>query len=593
MQFGNPEILYFLWAVPGLALFFFWSWRRKQKALLEFAESSLLKHLIVRTSSFKQILKLLLILGGSFFLLAAAARPQWGARVEVARRQGIDLLIVLDGSLSMDTRDIVPSRLEKAKHEIRSLLEKLQGDRTGLILFAGMPIVSCPLTIDQGALEMFLDIANPQMVPLPGTNIGEAIRLAVSSFNPAERRTKLIFLVTDGEDLEGDAVKAAEAAHQAGIRIYALGVGTGTGEPVPLLDEQGNPSGYKKNENGSVVVSRLDQPLLAQIAATTGGKFFLASPGEDEIDQIAGEIAGMNRQELQSKLFLTRIDRFQLPLAIGLFLMFLETLMTDQSWRKPAFRWLGLPRWFTSVVLLLILMSGPAWADQKSRRNAAGNRYFKQKDYSAALKEYVEAQNSNKYSEELSYNIGNTLYEQKKYLEALKEYEKVFPSPNQELNQRTQFNRGNAFFRSGDFNQAAASYRKALEMNPADLDAKHNLELALQKLQQQQKQQDQPPKNQGKKQEQDQQNQAQQKQDQSGQHSKQSDKKDQQPQSASGKEQTRKPDSQNQQPPSKGKGGMDPREARQILEAFENQEKKEQRQQVRQLKQQSVRGKDW
>jgi Ca-activated chloride channel homolog len=522
-------------------------------------------------------------------LLVAAARPQWGSRVEVARRQGIDLMIVLDGSLSMDTRDIVPSRLEKAKHEIRSLLEKLQGDRTGLILFAGMPIVSCPLTIDQGALEMFLDIANPQMVPLPGTNIGDAIHLAVSSFNQAERRTKLIFLVTDGEDLEGDAEKAAKAAHQAGIRIYTLGVGTGTGEPVPLLDEQGNPSGYKKDENGSVVVSRLDQSLLSRIASTTGGKFYLASPGEDEIDQMAGEIAGMNRQELQSKLFLTRIDRFQFPLAIGLVLIFLETLMTDQSWRKPSFRWLGLSRWFTPVVLLLILMSGSAWADQKSRRNATGNRYFKQKDYSAALKEYVEAQDSKKYSEELSYNIGNTLYQQKKYPEALKEYEKVFSSPNQELNQRAQFNRGNAFYRSGDFNQAAASYRKALEMNPADLDAKHNLELALQKLQQQQKQQDQQQQNQDKKQGQE----KQQKQDQARQNSKQNDKKEQQSQSSSGKEQPRKPESQNQQPQSKGKEGMDPREARQILEAFENQEKKEQRQQVRQLKQQSVRGRDW
>lgn len=507
-------------------------------------------------------------------------------------------MIVLDASLSMDTRDVVPSRLEKAKHEIRSLLDKLHGDRTGLILFAGMPIVSCPLTIDQNALEMFLEIANTHMAPRPGTNIGEAIRLALRSFNPQERRTKLILLVTDGEDLEGEAAQAAEEAHKAGVRIYALGVGTTSGEPVPLLDEQGNPSGYKKDESGGVVVSRLDQSLLIQVASSTEGKFQFATPGEEEIDRIAGEVAGMDRQQLQSKLYLRRMDRFQYPLFLAILLLLWETILPDQVQKRSLLRRWGVLKMFLMGFFLFHSFHGSTLADQKLRRNAAGNRYFKERNYDGALREYVEAQDGKKYSQELSYNIANTLYQQKKYPEAIKEYEKALSASHPEWNQKVFFNQGNAFFQAGDFSRAVDFYRKALELNPADQDAKHNLEMALEKLQSQQNKNQPNHQNQDQRQKQNQQDQ--QKQD-SGQEKKQDNKQDQkqdhrQKQAQSpGQDQKeqKQPESRDSQAQLKQKEGMDPREAKRILEAFENQEKKEQRRQNRQMKQGAVAGKDW
>ncbi len=594
MQFANPNHLYLLCLVPLLVIFYGWRWKRKQKALAQFAEKPLLRHLVVSTSRFRQIGKLVLLLGVVFSLALAISRPQWGTQLEMVRRQGIDLMIVLDASLSMDTRDVVPSRLEKAKHEIRSLLEKLHGDRTGLILFAGMPMVSCPLTIDQNALEMFLEIANTHMMPRPGTNIGEAIRLALRSFNSRERRTKLILLVTDGEDLEGEAAQAAEEARKAGVRIYALGVGTPSGEPVPLLDEQGNPTGYKKDESDGVVVSRLDQSLLMQVASLTGGKFQFATPGEEEIDRIAGEVSGMDRQQLESKFYLRRIDRFQVPLFLAILLLLWETISSDQIPKRSLLRRWGVLKIFLIGFFLFHFFPGSTMADQKMRRNAAGNRYFKEKNYDGALRKYVEAQDGKKYSQELSYNIANTLYQQKKYPEAIKEYEKALSSSHAEWNQRVFFNQGNAFFQSGDFSKAVDSYRKALELNPADQDAKHNLELALEKLQPQQNKNQ--PDNQNQKQQQKQNQQSQQKQD-SGQEKKQDQKQDsrQNQKQTQGRDQKEQKPQQprDSQPQSKQKEGMDPREAKRILEAFENQEKKEQRQQNRQLKQGTVAGKDW
>jgi Ca-activated chloride channel family protein len=343
-----------------------------------------------------------------------------------------------------------------------------------------------------------------------------------------------------------------------------------------------------------VVVSRLDQSLLMQVASLTGGKFQFATPGEEEIDRIGGEVAGMDRQQLQSKLFLRSIDRFQVPLFLAILLLLWETIFTDQVPKRSLPRRWGVLKIFLVGFFLFHFFPGAALADQKLRRNAAGNRYFKEKNYDGALREYVEAQDGKKYSQELSYNIANTLYQQKKYAEAIKEYEKAWSASHSEWNQKVFFNQGNAFFQSGDFSRAVDSYRKALELNPADQDAKHNLELALEKLQAQQN--NNQPNNQ--KQNQNQPNQPKQN---SGQEKKQENQQDNQQDNRQNQKQSQDRDQKEQKPPdsrdskaqSKPKEGMDPREAKKILEAFENQEKKEQRQQNRQLKQGTIVGKDW
>lgn len=287
MHFANTQYLHLFWLVPLFAFFLGWTFRLRRRALRQFAEDRLLSSLVSGISTGKQAVRAVLFLLFLAFAILALVRPQWGAKLETVKRMGVDIMVALDTSLSMETQDVVPSRLEKAKHEVKALIDSLQGDRVGLIVFAGMSMVNCPLTIDENAAKLFLDIVDTQVIPRPGTNIGEAIRLATQSLGPQEsHRHKVLVLATDGENLEGDPITAAEEAKNAGVLIFALGVGTGAGEPIPLRDEKGNVSGYKKDESGSVVVSRLDEATLEKIAAVTGGKYFRATTGEDELQKI-------------------------------------------------------------------------------------------------------------------------------------------------------------------------------------------------------------------------------------------------------------------------------------------------------------------
>jgi Ca-activated chloride channel family protein len=326
------------------ALLFWWAFRMRRKRLRQFAEEHLLADLVSGISAGKQILQSVLFLLFLAFALLALVRPQWGTKLETVKREGVDIMVALDTSLSMETQDVVPSRLEKAKHEVKALIDILQGDRVGLVVFAGMSMVNCPLTIDQNAVKLFLDILDTQVIPRPGTNIGEAVRLATQSFGPPEsRRRRVLVLVTDGENLEGDPSSAAEAAKSAGVLVFALGIGTGAGEPIPLRDEKGNVTGYKKDEHGSVVVSRLDESSLEKIASITGGKYFRATTGEDELQKIYDSVSQLDKTEFHSKVFLTYVDRFQIPLGIALFCIVLESLLSDSRKRRSENSWLKLP----------------------------------------------------------------------------------------------------------------------------------------------------------------------------------------------------------------------------------------------------------
>jgi Ca-activated chloride channel family protein len=339
MHFANPQFLNLFWLTPVLVAGLWWSFQQRRRALYLFADKRLTDQLIRGVSRTKKVTKAICLL--LFFILAvlALSRPQWGTKLESVKRKGIDLVVVLDTSLSMETQDIVPGRLEKAKHEIRALIDGLEGDRVGLVVFAGTAMVNCPLTIDQNAVKLFLEIVNTQVIPRPGTNIGEAIQRAIQVFESKERRHKVMLLLTDGENLEGNPIKAAEKARNEGVVIYAIGVGTPAGEPIPLRDERGNVTGYKKDEGGSVVVSRLDEESLQQIASLTGGQYFRATAGEIEVEKIVQAVAQMDKKEFQSKMYLTYVDRFQIPLGIAITVILLETFLSgfkrsDGPWEK-------------------------------------------------------------------------------------------------------------------------------------------------------------------------------------------------------------------------------------------------------------------
>jgi Ca-activated chloride channel family protein len=298
----------------------------------------MLKKLTGRISRGKQALKSLFILMAVFFSILALVRPQYGTKMELMERRGLDVVIAVDVSLSMYAQDIKPNRLERAKHEISNFIDHLGGDRVGLVAFAGDAFLQCPLTLDYSAAKIFLDILNPNLIGTPGTALGSAIETGLKAFDPTERKYRVLVLLTDGEDHSGKAEKWAEEAARQGVIIYTVGIGSMGGVPIPIKDAQGNIS-YKKDRKGNVVSTRLDELTLQKIALATGGKFFHAAPGRFELENVVEEINNMEKRELQAEKFTQYKDRFTIPLGIAIVFLLLEMLISDR--RKAVKEWKG------------------------------------------------------------------------------------------------------------------------------------------------------------------------------------------------------------------------------------------------------------
>ncbi len=337
MLFARSEYLNLLWVLPALGLFFFWSFRSRRRRLEKVIGRSLAPRFTEEFSRGKAILKSLLLMGFLAFGILALARPQWGTRLQTIHRHGVDIIAALDTSYSMNTEDIAPNRLEKAKGEIRRLVQKSEEDRIGLVTFAGTAVIQCPLTLDHGATNLFLDAASAGMIPEPGTSLASAIDTATSAFIEKERKYKALVLFTDGEDLAGEVDKAVSNAKEAGVVIYAIGIGTPQGMPIPIRDAKGDVVEYRKDPHGKVVISSLDERSLAEIAARTGGRYFRATTSESEIQTLYDDISGLEKKELESRLFQNYEDQFQYPLALAVLLLIAESLITEK--RKPGVTW--------------------------------------------------------------------------------------------------------------------------------------------------------------------------------------------------------------------------------------------------------------
>ena len=334
LRFANSYLLHLLWLLPLLIVFYVVAFKAKKRAMAKFGTLDLMKKLSRNTSRGRQIAKVSLLLVAIFFLVLALARPQIGTKIEEVKREGVDVLVAIDVSKSMLARDVPPSRLDKAKHEVESFIDRLRGDRIGLIAFSGVAFVQCPLTLDYGAARIFLDIMEPDLIPTPGTALGEAIQKAIEAFDQQERKHKVLVLITDGENHGEDVMTFAEEAERQGVVIYTVGIGSPQGEPI---QEPGG-SGFMKNRQGEVVITKLDEFTLEKIALQTGGKYFRATSGEEELDRIYDEISQMEKKELGSLQFSQFEDRFQYLVFFAIFLLVIEFLLPErvkvkQEWR--------------------------------------------------------------------------------------------------------------------------------------------------------------------------------------------------------------------------------------------------------------------
>ncbi len=320
-------MLHGLWGVLVLILFFIYVFRNKEALLQRFGQLELLKKMMPGYSRGRAIWKSVLFILAYVFLVIAAADPQLGTKLEEVKREGVDIMVALDVSLSMKAEDIAPNRLAKAKHEISRLIDRLQGDRIGLIAFAGLAHVHCPLTLDYSAARLFLDMMETDLIPQPGTAIGNAIDKSITAFDQSERKHKVLILITDGEDHGTKPVEMAEQAAEEGIVIYTIGMGSSEGVPIPVYDQHGNKKGFKKDRRGNVVTTKLDVQTLQKVAFVTDGKYYVSSSGEAELEQIYDEINAMEKKELSARQFTQYEDRFQIFIIFGILALLGETFL--------------------------------------------------------------------------------------------------------------------------------------------------------------------------------------------------------------------------------------------------------------------------
>lgn len=338
IRFADPQLLSLL-ALAPLALLLYWTgMRRRRHALNVFGDEHLVAKLISSSSAGRQKWKALLTTLALALLALAAARPQIGTKVELVKRKGLDIVIAVDVSDSMGAEDAMGKsrgrRIDKAKHEIESLLDILESDRVGLVAFAGAAHVQCPLTLDYDAVKIFLNVIDTDLIPDPGTAIGAAIDESVKMFDKKDRASKVIILITDGEDHLADPVEAAKQAKNQGVKIYPIGIGSPEGTPVPAYDKHGKKNGFKKDADGNLVLSKLDDQTLEKVALFTGGKYYPATLGEMELKNIHSEISGLEKKELAARKYTHYEDRYQLFTGAALALLLLEAAITTGSLRR-------------------------------------------------------------------------------------------------------------------------------------------------------------------------------------------------------------------------------------------------------------------
>jgi len=331
MRFAQIQAVYLFWLIIALTGFFFWAEARRKKALETFADKNLLAALIASFDVRKRRLKQLLIIAALLLTVFALMRPQWGFKWQEIKRKGLDILVAVDVSKSMLAEDIKPNRLERTKLALADFVKRLKGDRIGLIAFSGSAFVQCPLTVDYSGFLLSAESLDINTIPKGGTSISSAIRQAIESYEGGLKKYKVLIIITDGEDHEGDPLKAAESAKDDGIKIFCIGIGTNEGELIPVTDESGNKV-FLKDGSGAVVKSRLDEATLQKIALATGGSYVRSSSKEFGLDLIYREkLSEMEKRELETKMAKQNEERFQIPLAIAFLLLTAELLISDRK----------------------------------------------------------------------------------------------------------------------------------------------------------------------------------------------------------------------------------------------------------------------
>jgi Ca-activated chloride channel family protein len=491
MSFGAPEWFWALLAIPVLAVLFIRAEKRAAGRLRQFVSPRLLPQLSATVDRPRRVFRFGLQLLGLTAAVLALTQPRWGYQFQDVQRKGLDLFIAVDTSRSMLSNDVQPNRLERVKLATQDLINQTQGDRVGLIAFAGRAFVQAPLTIDYDAVVESINDLDTKTIPEGGTNISEAINLAARTFGKTAMGNRALIIFTDGEELSGDAVKTAKTAADNGIRIFTIGVGTPQGSLIPVPDENGG-SAFVKDPSGQVVKSKLDENRLREVAQATGGLYFHLESGPSTMRQLYSEgLQKMKAAEMDVRLSRRPIERYHWPLGLTLVVLTLSILIGERKRKRDRAKLPALARIATPVAvssLLVFANSGQSAVEGLDLYHAG-----KFPDAYHSFEQDLKSHPDSGVRDKMQFDAGTAAYRMHEFDKALEAFSGSLLSRDKGLQETSHYNIGRTLEERADADKsddetlkdledAESHYEQALKLKPDDTAAKENLEAVKKKI---------------------------------------------------------------------------------------------------------------
>jgi Ca-activated chloride channel family protein len=557
IQIAQFDYVWLLLLIPALVAGYALFVRSKRRALARFGNVQLMRPLMPLVSRRRGWLKITLLCLALGFFTLGLMRPQIGATVREVRSRGVEVIVALDVSNSMLAEDFRPSRLERAKLAIARLVDRLGDDRIGLIVFAGDAYVQLPVTTDYVSAKIFLASISPDIVPRQGTAIGQAIALATRSYTLQSDKSRALIIITDGENHEDDAVAAARAAVENGIVIHTIGIGSVEGQPIPTRN------GMLKDKDGNIVVTKLNEATLQEIAAAGHGSYTRATNADLGLDRVVESISGMEKQEMNAVVFEDFNEQFMYMFAFTLFFLLVEMFIVERR-----NRWSKSFDIFKKTFLLLLLCSPalPARSQDDRKEVREGIKKYNDAQYNDAEIAFRRGLEKDSLSFAARFDLGDALYKQNHFeqAEALFKALAADERPAGAARAKLMHNLGNAQLQQKKYKESIDAYKQSLRLNPTDDETRSNLAYAQRMLEKEQQQQQQQQQNKDKNDDQDQQQNQDQQQDQ--------------PQDNNDRQNDNDPQQDNNDQPQQPQQApkISPQQAQQILDAVQSNEKETQ-----------------
>jgi tetratricopeptide (TPR) repeat protein len=487
LNFQHIEYFFALGALPLLLLLFLLVVRRKRKIIKKIGDERLVKEMTKNHSATKFALKFVLIITAFSAGVVALANLRTPVGSQKVNRNGIDVMIALDVSKSMLAQDIKPTRLERAKQVLGKLIEKLNNDRIGIVVFAGKAYLQMPLTGDHGAAKMYLSAATTEVVPTQGTVIGEALKMCYASFNTKEKKYKAVILISDGEDHDEEAAKVATQMASEGVIINTVGIGSPDGSTIydPVTKET------KKDNDGNVVFTKLNEAALMGIAEKGNGIYQLYNSTDEVVAKIDAQLSSMDQRNVTEDSLVNYESFFQYFLLLSLLLLVIEFFVSER--RKISQHKRNTSKLALVLPVVFCLLPFLALAQTENAIIKKGNEAYKKNEFEKAAEEYQKITAKTPANSTAQYNLGNALYKADKKDAAVGAFESATANAaSTDEKSKAYYNKGVVLQHDKKLQECIKAYKNALKLNPQDDDARQNLQKALQQQKQQQEQQKKP-----------------------------------------------------------------------------------------------------